>query len=301
MADTVEQARHRYAEELRFTARLSSPAVVSAFATVPREIFVGPGPWSVKSPMNMAEYWPTENADPRHVYHDVLIALDEARGINNGQPSLWAYLFEQIGITPGEHVIHLGCGTGYYTGVAAELVGGSGKVTAIEIDMTLAEKARAALAPWPNVTVINADGAGISLDPADVIFACAGATHPLPAWLDALKPGGRLLFPMTTIRDGPGAMLLVTHRANNELAARFVCRAGFIPFAGARDPDMMRRLSLAFGVDRGAGVKSLRWDDHTEDITCWLRCTVGVGVSPASTQRREVRPNRPASSRMSSD
>ena len=27
-------------------------------------------------------------ADPRHVYHDVLIALDEARGLNNGQPSL---------------------------------------------------------------------------------------------------------------------------------------------------------------------------------------------------------------------
>jgi protein-L-isoaspartate(D-aspartate) O-methyltransferase len=270
MVDPVEQARHRYAEELRFTARVISPSVVSAFATVPREFFVGPGPWSVKSPMNMAEYWATEDADPRHVYHDVLIALDEARSINNGQPSLWAYLFDQIGITPGEQVLHLGCGTGYYTGIAAELVGSSGKVTAIEIDRTLAEKGRAALAPWPNVTVINADGAGISFDPADVIFASAGATHPLPAWLDALKLGGRLLFPMTTLRDGPGAMLLVTRRAADEFAARFVCRAGFIPFTGARDPDMMRRLGFAFGVDRGAGVKSLRRDDHTEDDTCWL-------------------------------
>src|ERR1700693_4513626 len=54
MSDPVEQARHRYAEELRFTARVSSPAVVGAFATVPREFFVGPGPWRVKSPMNMA-------------------------------------------------------------------------------------------------------------------------------------------------------------------------------------------------------------------------------------------------------
>jgi protein-L-isoaspartate(D-aspartate) O-methyltransferase len=270
MSDLIEQARHRYAEELRFTARVSSPAVVGAFATVPREFFVGPGPWRVKSPMNMAEYWTTEDADPRHVYHDVLIALDEARSINNGQPSLWAYLFDQIGIAPGEHVLHLGGGTGYYTGIAAELVGSSGKVTAIEIDMMLAEKARAALAPWPNVTVVNADGAGISFDPADVIFASAGATHPLPAWLDALKAGGRLLFPMTTLRDGPGAMILVTHRADNEFAARFVCRAGFIPFTGARDPDLMRRLGFAFGVDRGAGVKSLRRDDHTEDHTCWL-------------------------------
>jgi protein-L-isoaspartate(D-aspartate) O-methyltransferase len=102
-------------------------------------------------------------------------------------------------------VLHLGCGTGYYTGIAAELFGSSGKVTAIEIDRTFAEKARAALAPWPNVTIINADGAGTSFDPADVIFASAGATHPLPAWLDALKPGGRLLFPMgRSRRDAPG-------------------------------------------------------------------------------------------------
>src|SRR6201996_3284608 len=59
------------------------------------------------------------DADPRHVYHDVLIALDEARGINNGQPSLW----DELGIRTGEQVLHLGCGTGYYTAIAAELVG----------------------------------------------------------------------------------------------------------------------------------------------------------------------------------
>jgi protein-L-isoaspartate(D-aspartate) O-methyltransferase len=40
--------------------------------------------------MRSGDYWTTVNANPRHVYHDVLIALDETRGINNGQPSLWA-------------------------------------------------------------------------------------------------------------------------------------------------------------------------------------------------------------------
>ena len=39
MADSIEEARHRYAEELRFTAKVSSRAVVDAFATVPREFF----------------------------------------------------------------------------------------------------------------------------------------------------------------------------------------------------------------------------------------------------------------------
>ena len=71
----------------------------------------------------MREYWTTEDADPRHVYHDVLIALDEARGINNGQPSLWALLFDELDIAANDAVLHLGCGTGYYTAIAAELAG----------------------------------------------------------------------------------------------------------------------------------------------------------------------------------
>jgi protein-L-isoaspartate(D-aspartate) O-methyltransferase len=100
--------------------------VVNAFATVPREQFVGPGPWRIKSPMDPAEYWTTEDDNASHVYHDVLIALDESRGINNGQPSLWAYLSDHLDLMPREQVLHLGCGTGYYTGIIAELVGSAG-------------------------------------------------------------------------------------------------------------------------------------------------------------------------------
>jgi len=69
---------------------------LTAFATVPRERFVGVGPWRVKSPWSLAEYGTTEDADPRNVYHNVLIALDESLGLNNGQPSLWAFLFDKL-------------------------------------------------------------------------------------------------------------------------------------------------------------------------------------------------------------
>jgi protein-L-isoaspartate(D-aspartate) O-methyltransferase len=99
---------------LRYTAKVDSSAVIDAFAAIPRERFVGPGPWRIKSPMDLAEYWSTENADPRHVYHDILIALDEAHGVNNGQPSLYAYLFDHLDIVTGAQVLHPGCGTGYY-------------------------------------------------------------------------------------------------------------------------------------------------------------------------------------------
>lgn len=282
-----EQIRHWYAEELRYAARVSSPAVIGAFAIVPRERFVGPGPWRIRSPMNMDEYWSTADANPQSVYHDVLIALDEARGINNGQPSLWARLFDHLDIKPGERVLHLGCGTGYYSAIAAELVGPTGQVTAVEIDATLAEMAREALASWPQCTVSNADGADISFDPVDVVVASAGATHPLPSWLSALKLGGRLLFPMTTAENlgeaelstarialsaggGPGVMLLVIRQAEHEFSACVLCRAGFIHFRGARDQEVDRRLAAALARDWGGSVRSLRRDGHAEDETCWL-------------------------------
>jgi protein-L-isoaspartate(D-aspartate) O-methyltransferase len=276
MVDLVEQARRWYAEELRFTADVRSRTVVDVFATVPRERFVGLGPWRIRSPTwrianptRADDYWSTEDSDPRHVYHDVLIALDEARSINNGQPSLWAGLFDQLGITTGERVLHLGCGTGYYSAIAAELVCSTGKVTAIEIDVGLAERARVALARWPRVSVLNADGSSTSLDPADVIIASAGATHPLPTWLDALNPRGRLLMPMTA-GDQSGGMLLVTRQAANGYAARFLRPAGFIEFSGARDPEIGRRLAAAFRRDRGIPVRSLRRAPEEPDETCWL-------------------------------
>src|SRR5271165_2088954 len=268
MTDQPNASRRFYAEELRFRARVRSPTVVAAFATVPRERFVGAGPWRVRSPMDMAEYWTTADTDPQAVYHDVLIALDETRGINNGQPSLWAFLLDQLDIAAGEHVLHLGCGTGYYTAVMAELVGPTGKITAIEIDPGLAEKARAALVPWPQVTVGNADGAGMSFEPADLIVASAGATHPLTSWLDALKPGGRLLIPVTATRRG--GMLLVTRKADDGFSARFLCQVGFIDFSGARDPDISRRLAAALARDWGRAVQSLRRDHHAKGRTCWL-------------------------------
>ena len=270
MADATAEARQRYAEELRFTAGVKSGGVVAAFATVPRERFVGPGPWRVMSPMNMAGYWTTEDGNPRHVYHDVLIALDEPRGINNGQPSLWAHLFDQLGIAVNHDVLHLGCGTGYYTAIAAALAGPAGKVTAIEIDPSIAKRALIALGSWPQVTVRNVDGARSVFDPVDIIVASAGATHPLRSWLDALKPGGRLLFPMTSTRGGPGAALLVAREAQGGFAAHFLCRVGFIPFEGARSRDMGRRLAAALRRDWGVAVKSLRRDAHEKTETCWL-------------------------------
>ena len=80
--DDIAVARRWFAEELRHIARIRSSAVVQAFATVPREHFAGPGPWRLLSPWYLQDYWTTEDADPRHLCHDVLGDLD------NGRPTM---------------------------------------------------------------------------------------------------------------------------------------------------------------------------------------------------------------------
>jgi protein-L-isoaspartate(D-aspartate) O-methyltransferase len=267
----LEQARQAYAEELRYAAHIRAPEVARAFATVPRERFLGPGPWRIFMTefSLMRGYWTTPDADPRHLYHNVLVAIDEARGLNNGSPGLWAFLFDRLGVAPGSRVLHLGCGTGYYSAILAELVGPSGKVTAVELDADLAARAKTALEPWRQAEAIAADGTSFAPGEVDLIVASAGATHPPALWLDRLRPGGRLLFPLTSDSHG-GGMLKLTRREGDHFAAAFLCRVWFYGFAGARESEANRRLEAVMAKGDLLGAHSLRRDAHEESERCWL-------------------------------
>lgn len=72
---SLDQVRRFYAEELRHVAPAHSPLIVEAFATVPRERFLDPGPWRIL-PGRGGKAWTTEDDDPRHLYHNVLIPIE---------------------------------------------------------------------------------------------------------------------------------------------------------------------------------------------------------------------------------
>jgi len=221
---------------------------------VPREDFAGPPPWRIGSGGLFGQ---TTGDDPARLYDDVLIAIDARRGINNGQPSLHAQAIDALGLKEGETVVQIGAGAGYYTAILARLVGPQGRVVAYEIEPDIAERAKANLARYSRVEVRARSGVE-DLPKADAIYVNAAASHPPRAWLDALKVGGRLLFPLQAAHS-TGAMLLVTRAERGEAwPARFLAGVVFIACEGAQDPTIGRKLDAAFRRGGSGAVRSLR-------------------------------------------
>jgi protein-L-isoaspartate(D-aspartate) O-methyltransferase len=268
-------ARRFYAEEIEAVGGLRSRALVEALASVPRERFLGPGPWQIATAdparPTTARYRATEDDDPRRVYHNVAVALDADRQLNNGQPATIAASLDALDLAPGERVLHVGCGVGYYTAVAAEAVGPTGRVLGIEIDPALAERAARHLSLWPQASVRAADGAAGEPGPWDAILVNAGFTQPLPIWLDALGEGGRLLVPITITADGTpvgaGWMLRVTRQADRFVAAPM---SPIMIFASPTGRDSALNAPIRQALAKGAWrrIAVVRRDAHAPADTC---------------------------------
>lgn len=271
--------RAAFAASLRERHGLANARLVAAFANVPREEFLGRGPWlTLPDP---AGYRSTPDADIRHVYQDVAIALDAARMLNNGSPGFLARVIEALEVKEGERVAHIGCSTGYYSAILAEVVGPRGKLIAVELAPDLVEHARKNLARWKQIEVRHADGITQPTEPVDVVFVQAGVTHPQRRWLDALAVGGRIALALTAllpptrirriVRDHAG-WLMIAKRREHDFAARFLEVVGIQALLGGRDPEIQARLRAAYDREHGGRppVASLRIDPHDPDASCWL-------------------------------
>jgi protein-L-isoaspartate(D-aspartate) O-methyltransferase len=281
-------ARRRfYAEDIQILANLQTASLIEALAEVPRERFLPPGPWTYRAESDMSRVpRVTPDADPRWLYHNVGIALDPARQLFNGAPGILALAIDALALEPGARALHIGTGPGYYTALMAHCAGPAGRVLGIEVDPAMAASARTHLAAWPSVEVLEGDGRDLRGGTFDAILINAGVTHPLPVWLDALAPGGRLVLPLTATMPGMGPIgkgLLVlisgtpgTPGPGNVDPVPRSCDVRMLTFVaiysalGLRNDDANRALGMALQRNPFPQLKSLRRDAHEPGPACWL-------------------------------
>ena len=239
-----DAARARMASDLRRHGHPLSGSVYTAFAHVPRHVFV--------PEMGSAAY--------RDEAFVIKCGPDGLPVSSSSQPAMMAIMLDQLGLEPGHRVLEIGTGTGYNAAVMSEVVGPGGEVVTVDIDPELVARARSSLlaAGYDTVTVKCADGGYGDPQgaPFDRIIVTAGAWDIAPAWLGQLGSGGRLVLPLS-IRGIQVSVGL--QRAGEVWLSTSAWRCGFVRMLGAfAGPEEVISLgepwALAFQVSDGCPV-----------------------------------------------
>ncbi len=226
----LDEVRGFYAKLMAGASRSHDPRLERVFELVPREAFLPPGPWKI---MVGDSYIDTPSSDPVYLYQNTLVALDAEKGINNGEPFLHAAWIGAVAPRSGEIVTHIGAGTGYYSAILSMLVLPGGRVHAFEIEERLAAAARDNLLPFENTSITAGDAVLLPVRPSDVIYVNAGVAAPPVVWLQALRPGARMIFPWRPSK-AVGIAALVTARTSG-FEVKPLMPAWFIPCIGASE------------------------------------------------------------------
>ncbi len=288
----ISEIRRLYARQiLAMVGAASDKMLEKAFATVSREHFLGSRRWHAVTPWAPHLRLPTN--DPSLIYQDVVISLDPKRGVNNGSPSLHAWLMHRVGPLTGATVVHVGAGTGYFSAILANLVGKEGRVLAIEYDRSLAKLAKKNLRLWRNIEVLNADGKDCAIPLADLIYVNFAVSRPATTWVENLKEGGRLLFPLGVPerearfvgRHAMHAVALLVTRRRTEFMAEALREVSFV-FAEGGDAVVEtseeRRLRKALASDAWRNVSNSLLEASGKGTM--LVCCQGLG-----TRRQELK------------
>jgi protein-L-isoaspartate(D-aspartate) O-methyltransferase len=227
---SLNEVQAFHAKMMALASNSTDERLERIFELVSREAFLGPGPWRI---MVNRRYIETPSTDPAYLYQNVLVVLDSEKSINNGEPFLHAALIGAAAPKAGDTIIHVGAGSGYYTALLSMPALPKGHVHAFEIEEGLADRSRENLEPFEGISVITGDATVLPLPDADLIYVNAGVVALPTQWLEALRPGGRVIFPWQANRS-TGLALIVT-RSESGYTARPVMPAWFIPCVGASD------------------------------------------------------------------
>ena len=196
MFDTAMARRMMVDGQVR-TADVTNLELIAAMLAIPREVF---------APRSLAD----------QAYLDSDIALGGGRVLL--KPMVLAKLIQGAQVGPHDHVLDVGCGTGYSSAVLSRI---AGSVVALDDDAGLSRQAQDALKAVGAAKVTLATGplpAGWpAAAPYDLILL-NGATEVLPQLLGGqLKPDGRLAC---IFGRGPAAKATIYRMVEGHLVGR---------------------------------------------------------------------------------
>ena len=211
MDEFVQERQQMVADQIA-RRDVSDRRVLDAMRVVPRHRFV---PSSLLS----------------QAHGDFPLPVGEGQTIS--QPYIVALMTEHMRLSPGDHVLEVGCGSGYQAAVLSEVVGPQGDVVSIERIPALARSARERLSElgFDNISVVEGDGTlghpeGAPYD--GIIVTAAAPTVPEPL-VDQLGPDARLVIPV----GGSWLQELVAiEREDGGARKRHICGCRFVPLIG---------------------------------------------------------------------
>jgi protein-L-isoaspartate(D-aspartate) O-methyltransferase len=180
---------------------VTDPAVIAAFSDIPRELFV-----------------PESRRALAYIDDDVVVGGQDAPR-HLVEPMILAQIIQAAGLQPTDHVLDVGCASGYSSAVMARL---AGSVVALEVDAPLAATAAESLRTFghDNVTVVAGPlTAGWPQQaPYDAIIL-EGAVEQVPqALFGQLKEEGRLIAVVVTGGVGRVTLFRITGGTVSSLA-----------------------------------------------------------------------------------
>lgn len=164
------------------TGRLKTPAVIRAFYEVDRRDF-----------MRQDNYSDIEN------YGDYPLPIGLGQTIS--QPSTVAFMLELLQPKEGDKILDLGSGSGWTTGLLADIVGEKGFVYGVEIIPELVEFGKENLQKYffTNAEILPARNSIIGLQaeaPFDKILVSAAGNRAPSELIAQLRVGGRMVLPV---------------------------------------------------------------------------------------------------------
>jgi protein-L-isoaspartate(D-aspartate) O-methyltransferase len=275
--DYLKKLRLSYAKAICMWNNVTSRSIRKAFGKIPREQFEGEAPWNI---LDGFGYWAPnfyKETKLSNIYKNVHIAKKEAKLLNNGIPSTQADWINAVHLQKNEKILHIGCGSGYYTAILCELVGKNGEVTFYDQDAELGELAVNNLRNIPQANFsINPDIL-FCTKTFDVIYINSGSPCIHQHWLNSLNENGRLLVSLTASYWGfkvpYGETILIT-RKGSSFHAKFLSNknallGSYYQDYGSRDMLIDEELKTSYKDKSYKSVRSLRTDSHDKIDTCW--------------------------------